>query len=55
MVDASSWSRITAAGRNPLVDLEAHRSYVALDACGALLRIGLTGTNVNDVVIALVD
>ena len=55
VVDASSWSRITAAGRNPLVDLEAHRSYVALDACGALLRIGLTGTNVNDVVIALVD
>ena len=55
VVDSTSWGRIAAAGRNPLADLDAHRSYLALDACGALLLTGLTGTNVNDVVIALVD
>ncbi|MEO6446713.1 MAG: DUF4147 domain-containing protein [Gemmatimonadaceae bacterium] len=55
VVDAGSWGRIAAAGRDPLADLDAHRSYHALDAGGTLLRPGSTGTNVNDVVIALVD
>lgn len=55
VVDAGSWARIAEAGRDPLSDLETHRSYHALDAAGALLRPGPTGTNVNDVVIALVD
>lgn len=55
VVDATTWARIALAGRNPLRDLEGHDAYPALDAVGALLRTGMTGTNVNDVVIALVD
>lgn len=55
VVDATTWTRIALAGRNPLRDLEGHDAYPALDAAGALLRTGMTGTNVNDVVIALVD
>jgi hydroxypyruvate reductase len=53
--DAATWARILAAGRDPAADLRAHRSYAALHACGALLRTGLTGTNVADVVIGLVS
>jgi hydroxypyruvate reductase len=53
VVDWRSWSTIAAAGRSPDADLAAHRSYVALDTVGALLRPGLTGTNVMDVVIGL--
>ena len=35
-------------------DLAAHDAYRALDAAGALLKVGLTGTNVMDVVIGVV-
>ncbi len=52
MVDGSTWRAITAAGRDPARDLATHDAYRALDAAGALLRTGLTGTNVMDVVIA---
>ena len=55
VVDATSWARILAAGRNAAEDLERHQSYAALNAAQCLLRPGMTGTNVNDVVIALVD
>lgn len=55
VVDANTWTRIALAGRSPVRDLEGHDAYPALDAAGALLRTGATGTNVNDVVIALVD
>jgi glycerate 2-kinase len=54
VVDAGTWARIAAAGRDAATDLAVHRSYAALDAAGALLRTGLTGTNVADVVIGLV-
>jgi glycerate 2-kinase len=54
LVDAAAWSRIVAAGRDPGDDLARHRSYLALDAGGALLRTGLTGTNVADVVLGLI-
>ncbi len=50
-VDARTWDAIRDAGRDPAVALSAHESYAALDAAGALLRTGLTGTNVADVVI----
>lgn len=40
---------------HPQRDLDAHDAYPALDAAGALLRTGMTGTNVNDVVIALLE
>jgi len=55
IVDSRTWSRIALAGLDPVRALDAHDATPALDAAGALLRTGLTGTNVNDVVIALVD
>ena len=55
IVDDGTWSAVRAAGRDPARDLAAHDAYHALDAAGALLRTGLTGTNVTDIVIALVD
>jgi glycerate-2-kinase len=54
IVDGSTWHAVTAAGRDPVRDLEAHDAYRALDAAGALLKVGLTGTNVMDVVIGIV-
>jgi glycerate-2-kinase len=53
IVDASSWQMIRRAGRDPAADLRAHRAYQSLDAIDALLRPGLTGTNVMDVVIGV--
>jgi hydroxypyruvate reductase len=53
--DASLWQRIRDAGADPDAALSRHRSYAALDAGGALLRRGPTGTNVMDVVIAVVE
>lgn len=53
IVGGSTWSSIAAAGRDPARDLAAHDAYRALDAAGALLRPGLTGTNVMDVVIGI--
>ena len=55
IVDGGSWQAIRDAGRDPARDLATHDSYHALAAAGALLRTGLTGTNVTDVVIGLVD
>lgn len=52
LVDGATWDAIMHAGRDPGRDLERHDSYAALDAAGSLLRTGLTGTNVADVVIA---
>ena len=54
IVDAGTWRAIERAGRDPSSDLAAHNSHVALDSAGALLRTGLTGTNMLDVAIALV-
>jgi hydroxypyruvate reductase len=53
IVDGATWRAITAAGRDPESDLAAHNAYRALDAAGALLRPGLTGTNVMDVMIGI--
>lgn len=53
IVDAGTWSAIARGGRDPASDLASHNAYHALDAAGALLRIGLTGTNVMDVVIGI--
>jgi glycerate 2-kinase len=54
IVDGGTWRGISAAGRDPARDLAAHDAYRALDAAGALLKVGLTGTNVMDVVIGVV-
>ena len=53
VVDGGTWRAILAAGRDPARDLAAHDAYHALDAAGALLRPGLTGTNVMDVIIGV--
>jgi glycerate 2-kinase len=53
IVDGGTWSSIADAGRDPNRDLATHDAYPALDAAGALLRPGLTGTNVMDVVIGV--
>jgi hydroxypyruvate reductase len=53
IVDGFTWRAIVATGRDPARDLAAHDAYRALDAAGVLLRPGLTGTNVMDVVIGL--
>jgi glycerate-2-kinase len=55
IVDPTTWGAVRAAGRDPEGDLARHDSHRALDAAGALVRTGLTGTNVMDVVIALVE
>ncbi len=53
VVNATTWLRITEAGRNPDRDLVSHSSHAALGAAGALLHTDLTGTNVMDVVIGI--
>ncbi|MFL5494987.1 MAG: glycerate kinase [Gemmatimonadales bacterium] len=53
IVNGDTWNAIRAAGRDPERDLGAHDAYHALDAAHALLRPGLTGTNVMDVVIGI--
>jgi glycerate 2-kinase len=53
IVDGATWSAIAHAGRDPARDLAAHDAYPALDAAAALIRTGLTGTNVMDVVIGV--
>jgi glycerate 2-kinase len=53
IVDGSTWSAIVRSGRDPTRDLATHDAYHALDAVGVLLRPGLTGTNVMDIVIGV--
>ena len=53
IVDRNTWKAIAASGTDPARELEAHNAYHALDAAGALLRPGLTGTNVMDLVIGI--
>lgn len=53
VVDATTAARIVASGLLPTAALSGHNSHVALHRAGALLKTGLTGTNVGDVVIAV--
>ena len=53
IVDGTTWNAISAAGRNPERDLAGHDAYPALASVGALVKPGLTGTNVMDVVIGI--
>lgn len=55
VVDGGTWEAIKKAGSDPLFLLENNDSYVALEAVGALLLTGPTGTNVNDLVLILCD
>lgn len=53
IVTGRTWDAVRRAGRDPAADFAAHDSYAALDAAHALLRTGLTATNVMDIVIAI--
>ncbi len=53
IVDASTVVRMRNAGAAPAAALEDNDSYRALNAGGALLRTGATGTNVADVAVFL--
>jgi hydroxypyruvate reductase len=55
IIDSRTWPAIMASGRDPGSDLRSHNAYPSLQSAGALLRTGLTGTNVNDVVMAVVS
>lgn len=55
VVDGLTCTRIRAAGFDPATALRTHDSHPALDGAGALIRTGPTGTNVNDVMLALVE
>jgi len=49
MIDGSTAQRIRQGGLDPSVALAANDSHPALDAGGALIRCGPTGTNVADI------
>jgi glycerate 2-kinase len=54
IVDGKTAQKIREAGLDPEQALANNDSYAALEAGGALLSTGPTGTNVNDVRVALV-
>jgi glycerate 2-kinase len=51
LIDVETALRAQRGGRDPVRDLYRFRSHRALDAAGALLRTGPSGTNVMDVVV----
>jgi len=55
VIDAQTWSLIREAGRSPEHDLKTFRSHQALQAVHAIVPEFASGTNVNDLVIALVS
>ena len=54
IVDGQTRDLARAAGVDPDTALAADDAFTALDAAGALVRTGPSGTNVNDLVLALV-
>lgn len=54
LIDGGTWDRIVAAGIDPDRALRDHDAYPALDAAGDLVRTGPTGTNVRDLLVALI-
>ena len=55
IVDSTTPARIRMNGTDPAGALRDHSSYDALQSVEALLKTGPTGTNVNDLVIALMQ
>ncbi len=53
IVDQESWVKLSAAG-DPREALAMHDAHPLLDRVGALIRTGPTGTNVMDLVLAVV-
>jgi len=54
IVDGDSWDRIERGGRRPEEALQNHDSYPALDLARDLVRTGPTGSNLNDLMLALI-
>jgi glycerate 2-kinase len=54
IVDSRTFSDIRNRGYDPTLALQRHDSYHALDSVGALLKTGPSGTNVNDLVVAVI-
>jgi len=55
IVDSTTCVTIRNRGIDPVVALQDHSSYDALNSAEALLKTGPTGTNVNDLVITLLS
>lgn len=55
VADNTTWSRVAQAGVDPAQALQRHDAFTALDAAGALIRTGPTGTNVNDIVLTVIS
>lgn len=55
IVDAGTCELMRASGVDPVAALAGHDAHRALDRAGALVRPGPTGTNLNDVAVALVE
>lgn len=55
VVDGTTWGSIAATGRDPSQALAAHESHGALRVANALIPRRNTGTNVNDLVIGIVN
>ncbi|MBK8479950.1 MAG: DUF4147 domain-containing protein [Proteobacteria bacterium] len=55
IVDGMTLAELSARGLDAPACLDDNDSYRALDAAGALLRGGATGTNVNDLALALLS
>ncbi|MBR4401345.1 MAG: glycerate kinase [Synergistes sp.] len=53
IVDGGTWNALEESGIAPLLMLQDNDSYNALKACGGLVVTGPTGTNVNDLTLAL--
>ena len=53
-VDGESYLKMTREGLEPLRMLDNNDSYNALDPIGGLIKTGPTGTNVNDITVALI-
>ena len=54
VIDMQTWRAIARAGADPAALLAAHDSHSALRTAGCLIPAFASGTNVNDLVIALV-
>jgi glycerate 2-kinase len=55
VVDARTWAAMRAVGREPERDLAAFRSADALRAVQATVPAFVSGTNVNDLVVAVLE
>jgi glycerate 2-kinase len=55
VVSGATWRALQSRGVDPMRALDARASHAALRAVGALIPAFASGTNLNDVVIALVE